>query len=162
MNNQEPSTGNQEGETFQKGIRQLNILNNDMINDISTISVNIDNRNIVIKTGQLFKMLQNLLQSIVAPFIAFMGESHKQFLSNNGKFTKLSQVLGDIDTKFDTINAKMVQMENKMNTMGEQFMPVVKERQRLDARLKENSASMYSGGNKNKTQRRRNVNKKHK
>ena len=162
MNNQEPSTGNQEGAIFQKGINNLNTLNNDMMNNISTTSGNIDNRNIVLKTGQLFKMLQTLLESIVAPFIAFMAESHRQFLSNNSKFTKFGQVLGDIDTKFDTINAKMFQMENKMNTMGEQFMPVVKERQRLDARLKENSANMYSGGNKNKTQRRRNVNKKHK
>lgn len=148
MNNIEQPTGNQEGMSFQKGIAQLNSLNNSMINDIYTNIGNIDNRNIVFKTGKLFKMLQTLLEGIVAQVITFMSESHSHSMA-------VGQVLGDL-------NAKMIEMENKMNNMTEQFIPVVKERQRLDARLKENSSSMYSGGNKNRTQRRRNVDKKHK
>ena len=162
MNKIESSTENQDAAHFQKGITQLNTLNNGMINDIYSTNGNIDNRNIVFKTGLLFKMLQTLLQNMVASFITFMSESYSEFLSINGKIAKFSQVLGDIDSKFDTMNEKMLQMEDKMNTMAEQFIPVVKERQRLDARLKENSAGMYSGGNKTRTQRRRNVNKKHK
>lgn len=148
MNNVEQPTENKEGISFQKGITQLNTLNNSMINDIYTNIGNIDNRNIVFKTGKLFKMLQTLLEGIVAQVITFMSESHSHSMA-------VGQVLGDL-------NAKMIEMENKMNNMTEQFIPVVKERQRLDARLKENSSSMYSGGNKNRTQRRRNVDKKHK
>lgn len=151
MNNIEPPTEQQEGMTFQKGISQLNSLNNSMINDISIYGPNITNGNIVSRTGQLFKILQTLLQGIVAQFITFMSESHSHSMA-------VGQVLGDL-------NAKMIEMENKMNklnNMAEQFIPIVKERQRLDDRLKGNSSSMYSGGNKNRTQRRRNVNKKHK
>ena len=162
MNNIESSTGNQDASLFQKGITQLNTLNNGMINNIYSNIGNIDNRNIVFKTGQLFKMLQTLLEGIVAQFIPFMSVSHSQFLSINGKIAKFSQVLGEIDSKFDTITEKIIQMEDKMNTMAEQFIPIVKERQQLDTRLKDNSSSMYSGGNKTRTQRRRNVNKKHK
>lgn len=148
MNNVEQPTENKEGMSFQKGITQLNTLNKSMINDIYTNIGNIDNRNIVFKTGKLFKMLQTLLEGIVAQVITFMSESHSHSMA-------VGQVLGDL-------NAKMIEMENKMNNMTEHFIPVVKERQRLDARLKENSSSMYSGGNKNRTQRRRNVDKKHK
>ena len=162
MNNIESSTGNQDASLFQKGITQLNTLNNGMINNIYSNIGNIDNRNIVFKTGQLFKMLQTLLEGIVAQFITFMSVTHSQFLSINAKFAKFSQVLGEIDSKFDTITEKIIQMEDKMNTMAEQFIPIVKERQQLDTRLKDNSSSMYSGGNKTRTQRRRNVNKKHK
>ena len=101
MNNIESSTGNQDAALFQKGITQLNTLNNGMINNIYSNIRNIDNRNIVFKTGQLFKMLQTLLEGIVAQFIPFMSVSHSQFLSINGKIAKFSQVLGEIDSKFN-------------------------------------------------------------
>ena len=76
--------------------------------------------------------------------------------------SKTQNMLGIFDMAFKERDTRLVNLENKVNQMGLQFLPIIKERQKLDDSLKENSNSMYSGGNKTGTRRRRSANKKRK
>ena len=130
------------------GISQLNMTYNDLINNIRNNGSNISNANIGSRVGFLYMAFQKLLENIVTMFINFM--------------SKTQDMLVTFDAAFKERDTRLVNLEKKVNQMGLQFLPIIKERQELDNRLKESSMSMYSGGNKTGTRRRRSANKKRK
>jgi hypothetical protein len=126
----------------------INTIYNDLINNIKNNGSNISNANLGSRVGFLYMAFQTLLEKIVTIFINFM--------------SKTQAMLSSFDMAFKERDTRLVNLENKVNQMGLQFLPIIKERQKLDDSLKENSNSMYSGGNKTGTRRRRNVNKRRK
>ena len=140
VNNQENKLGN--------GLSQLNTTYNDLLNNIKNYGSNISTGNLVTRVGFLYMAFEILLEKIFKIFINFMSKTHN--------------TLGIFDMAFKERDTRLVNLENKVNQMGLQFLPIIKERQKLDDSLKESSMSMYSGGNKTGTRRRRSANKKRK
>ena len=143
----EPIVSNQEN-NLGNGLSQLNTTYNDLLNNIKNYGSNISTGNLVTRVGFLYMAFEILLEKIFKIFINFMSKTHN--------------ILGIIDMAFKERDTRLVNLENKVNQMGLQFLPIIKERQKLDDSLKENSNSMYSGGNKTGTRRRRSANKKRK
>jgi hypothetical protein len=131
---------------------ELNKTRNDMLNNITSVDGNISNNNVTNRVNLLFGIIKIILENFIERFLSFFSmlmtgvdTFHKEVTENALKY-----------------DARLANLEDKVNKMAEQFVPIITERQALDTRLKENSSSMYSGGNKTGTRRRRNANKKRK
>jgi hypothetical protein len=152
MEKQEQPSTNNSGKSFIDVLIELNKTRNDMLNNITSVDGNISNNNVTNRVNLLFGIIKIILENFIERFLSFFSmlmtgvdTFHKEVTENALKY-----------------DARLANLEDKVNKMAEQFVPIITERQALDTRLKENSSSMYSGGNKTGTRRRRNANKKRK
>jgi len=152
MEKQEQPTTTNAGKSFTDVLFELNTTKNEMLNNIKTYDRNISNGNLVTRVGYLYTVFETILEKFFNHFINF-------FLMLMTGFDKFHKEVTDNAVKYDT---RLANLEEKVNKMAQQFDHIITERQAYDARLKENSNSMYSGGNKTGTRRRRNANKKRK
>ena len=154
VNNQENKLGN--------GVSQLNVTYNDLINSIHINGNNISTANLVTRVSVLYMVFETLLKKIVTMFINFMSKTQNMLIIFDKTFTDFSNILTLLDKDNKERDTRLLNLEDNVNQMGLQFLPIIKERQELDNRRKESSMSMYSGGNKTGTRRRRSANKKRK
>lgn len=152
MEKQEQPTTTNAGKSFTDVLFELNTTKNEMLNNIKTYDRNISNGNLVTRVGYLYTVFETILEKFFNHFINF-------FLMLMTSLDTFHKEVTDNAVKY---NARLANLEEKVNKMAQQFDHIITERQAYDARLKENSMSMYSGGNKTGTRRRRNANKKRK
>ena len=152
MEKQEQPSTNNSGKSFTDVLIELNTTRNDMLNNINSFGGNISNNNVTNRVGFLFGIIKIILENFIERFLTFFS----MLMTALDKFHK---EVTDNAVKYD---GRLADLEDKVNKMAQQYVPIITERQALDTRLKENSMSMYSGGNKTGTRRRRNANKKRK